>query len=55
MIGIAVDVAHLTISQVHTNAAAAGAHVAGGGAYLGSSAGDGRGGGVVQGWTGHEV
>ena len=42
MLGIAVDVANLAVAQVHPDAAAAGAHVAGGGLDLGGRAGQRR-------------
>src|SRR6185503_14024681 len=39
MMGIAVDVAHPALAQMHADAAAARAHVAGGGLYLGVQGG----------------
>ena len=57
VLGVALDVAHLAVAQVHADAAAAGAHVAGGVADLGARAGERRAvgscsGGAAIGWSG---
>ncbi|MCY1365419.1 hypothetical protein D9M69_522640 [compost metagenome] len=53
VLGIALDVAHLAVAQVHPDAAAAGAHVTGGVACLGGGAHQWGAAGIVKRCGGH--